>query len=302
MIETRRAAALKRILEALLRDRGDAFLQSDPLEWVRSYRDPGDQEVAAFTASCFAIGRVDLVRKAVREVLDRMGPSPRRFVIESDLRRFQTTYLDFVYRFFRGNDVALLLSGLRRVLKSHGSLERFFIEGYDPNVSDIGPALSRFVHGFLRLPSCTKSAPLKSGLAAFLSNPQNGSGCKRLNLFLRWVVRRGEPDLGLWTSVSPSKLIVPLDTHVIRMGRLLGLTQRTAPGWKMALDITRSLRRFDPDDPVKYDFALCHAGMMLACPSDDNKQACSPCMFRICCTAWERTAPLRTKGNKARSV
>jgi uncharacterized protein (TIGR02757 family) len=107
--------------------------------------------------------------------------------------------------------------------------------------------------------------PSRPGVGYFFARPSTGGACKRLNLFLRWMVRRDAVDLGVWTRVKASQLIVPLDTHVIRVGRCLGLTRYKSPGWKMAADITRSLRGLDPKDPVKYDFSLCHIGMMNAC-------------------------------------
>jgi uncharacterized protein (TIGR02757 family) len=107
--------------------------------------------------------------------------------------------------------------------------------------------------------------PPRPGVCYFFPRPSAGSACKRLNLYLRWMVRRDEVDLGVWARVSPGKLIVPLDTHVIRLGRCLRLTRYTSPGWKMAAEITASLRRLDPADPVRFDFALCHLGMMSAC-------------------------------------
>ncbi|MGE3473913.1 MAG: DUF2400 family protein, partial [Vicinamibacterales bacterium] len=103
------------------------------------------------------------------------------------------------------------------------------------------------------------------GVAYFFSRPSLGGACKRLNLFLRWVVRRDAVDLGLWTAATPAQLVVPLDTHIIRVGRCLGLTRRTSPGWKMAVDITATLKTLHPDDPVRYDFSMCHLGMMGAC-------------------------------------
>jgi uncharacterized protein (TIGR02757 family) len=109
------------------------------------------------------------------------------------------------------------------------------------------------------------TVPARPGVCYFFPRPSAGSGCKRLNLFMRWMVRRDELDLGVWTRVSPARLIVPLDTHVIRVGRCLKLTRYTSPGWAMALDITRALRALDPADPVKYDFSVCHLGMMNAC-------------------------------------
>jgi hypothetical protein len=107
--------------------------------------------------------------------------------------------------------------------------------------------------------------PRRPGAHYFFPRPSSGSACKRLNLFLRWMVRRDAVDLGVWTRISPAGLVVPLDTHVIRVGRCLRLTRRLSPGWRMAADITASLRAIDPADPVKYDFSLCHLGMANAC-------------------------------------
>ena len=135
---------------------------------------------------------------------------------------------------------------------------------------DVEPALDSFSTRALALDlrAAYGSVPKRPGVCYFFPRPSAGSGCKRLNLFLRWMVRRDALDLGVWTRVSPAKLVVPLDTHVIRVGRCLRLTRYTSPGWPMARDITASLRRLDPDDPVKYDFALCHLGMMNACGFD----------------------------------
>ena len=126
------------------------------------------------------------------------------------------------------------------------------------------------------------STPAKPGVAYFFSRPGSGGACKRLNLFLRWMVRIDRVDLGIWSRVKPAQLIVPLDTHVIRVGRCLRLTRLTSPGWRMAADITRSLRALDPRDPVRYDFALCHLGMMNAC-GFESKQGDSQCQLKGVC-------------------
>ena len=127
------------------------------------------------------------------------------------------------------------------------------------------------------------------GVAYFFPRPSKGSACKRLNLFLRWMVRTDAIDLGVWTRVSPSRLVVPLDTHVIRLGRCLRLTHYTSPGWKMAAEITQSLRAIDPQDPVRFDFSLCHVGMMNAC-GFNRAQRDSQCPLRGACHPVVRTA------------
>ena len=131
--------------------------------------------------------------------------------------------------------------------------------------------------------------PKRPGVCYFFPRPAAGSACKRLNLFLRWMVRRDEIDMGVWTSVSSSRLIVPLDTHVIRLGQCLRLTRYVSPGWNMAAEITASLRAIDPRDPVRYDFSLCHVGMMNACgygKSGSNAQ----CPLRGACRPMKATS------------
>jgi uncharacterized protein (TIGR02757 family) len=276
--------SVHRTLNILLRKFHIDDLRSDPLEFVVRYTDPRDREIAAFVAACFTIGRVDLVRKSVRILLDVMDSSPLRFLMESGPDRLKKHFRGFVYRFFDGDDVAVLLFWIKQILELHGSVEHFFLEGYHEDDPDIGPALSRFVSRIIRLETqpIVSSLPPRSGLKAYLSDPETGSGCKRLNLFLRWMVRREIPDLGIWTSVSPAKLVIPLDTHVIRLGKKLGLTRRATPDWKMALEITESLRRLEPLDPVKYDFVLCHAGMMNPCPREG--EGCGKCEVLSCCS------------------
>jgi len=144
---------------------------------------------------------------------------------------------------------------MRRMVDRSGSIEGFFVDGVDAGAEDVGPALDRFSTGALAL---GVGSP---GVGYFFPKPSAGSACKRLNLFLRWMVRRDALDLGVWTRVPAAKLIVPLDTHVIRVGRHLKLTRYASPGWAMARDITASLRALDPEDPVKYDYSLCHLSM-----------------------------------------
>ena len=265
-----RAAALATLAPAL--DRAyDGFNLAhstrDPIWTVRRFTDPADQEVVAFIASALAFGRVQSVLHTVDAVLAVMGPSPSAF-----LRAFTPdragTFDTLGHRWIRSRDLAALAWQLHQILCDHGSIEGFFTDGgRHAGDETVEAALESFSHRAmaLDLKAIYGRARPVPGVGYFFSRPSSGGACKRLNLFLRWVVRRDAVDLGLWTAVTPSQLIVPLDTHIIRVGRCLGLTARVSPGWKMAVDITATLRRLAPRDPVRYDFAMCHLGMMGAC-------------------------------------
>jgi uncharacterized protein (TIGR02757 family) len=187
-----------------------------------------------------------------------------------------------------------LLWLLRQMMERSGSIEGFFLDGYDPSSPDISDALESFSTRALTLDveAAYGRAARPRAVRFFFPRPSAGSGCKRLNLFLRWMVRRDALDLGVWSRVSPAKLVVPLDTHVIRVGRCLRLTRYTSPGWAMARDITSTLSRLDPYDPVKYDFALCHLGMMNAC-GFNRAQVDAQCPLRGVCRPRIRR-PLRS--------
>jgi uncharacterized protein (TIGR02757 family) len=240
---------------------------ADPIQIVRRWQTPADQEIVAFCAAALAFGRVASVLQSIERLLAVMNGAPVAFVSTFDPRRSRPQFTNLGHRWTRGPDLAALLWIVRQMLDTAGSIEGFFLQAYDPDADHVGAALDSFSARALSLDvkAVYGARPARPGVGYFFPRPSAGSGCKRLNLFLRWMVRRDALDLGVWRHVSPAKLIVPLDTHVIRVGRCLRLTRYTAPGWRMADEITRSLRTLDPDDPVKYDFALCHLGMMNAC-------------------------------------
>ena len=240
---------------------------SDPVHIVRRYTAPEDREVVAFCAAALAFGRVASVLNSIETLLGAMGPHPGRFVRNFDPARDRAAIDPVVHRWIRGRDLVALLLILQRMLCEAGSIERFFVAGDDATAPDIGPALDAFSARALEtnLRPAYGRVPKRPGVCYFFPRPSAGSACKRLNLFLRWMVRHDEIDFGMWTLVSPSRLIIPLDTHVIRLGRCLGLTRYCTPNWKMAAEITASLRATNPIDPVRYDFSLCHVGMMNAC-------------------------------------
>jgi len=240
---------------------------SDPIWIVRRFRHPADREVVAFCAAALAFGRVQSVLNTIEALVAVMGEHPAEYVRRFEPEIHGAALFPLVHRWTRGVDLVALLWVLRQMLERGGSIEGFFAEGMRPDAATVEEALESFscrAMG-LDLGEAYGRVPPKPGVAYFFSRPSSGGACKRLNLFLRWMVRIDRVDLGLWSRVRPSQLIIPLDTHVIRVGRCLRLTRRVSPGWRMAADITAALRALDPRDPVRYDFSLCHLGMMSAC-------------------------------------
>ena len=284
---------LKKTLDSLYHQYNCIDAATDPIQIVRRFGNPADREVVGFCAAALAFGRVASVLRSIERVLDVLGPAPAAFVRRFEPQRDGKPLSDFVHRWTRGSDLTALLWTMRTMLE-HGSIEAFFLKGYDRGAVDVAEALDSFSARALvtDLGAAYGRVPAKPGVQYFFPRPSSGSGCKRLNLFLRWMVRRDAVDLGVWTRVSPAQLVVPLDTHVIRVGRCLRLTRRMSPGWKMAAEITSALRTLDPDDPVKYDFSLCHLGMANGC-GFDRRQRDSLCPLAGHCYPSPPRARLR---------
>lgn len=256
----------------------------DPIQIVRRYPRVDDREVVAFVAAGLAFGRVASVMASIESICAVLGPSPAAFIRQFDPGRDSDALRPLVHRWTTGPDFVGLLWVVRQLMQRDGSLERSFAAGLNPVAPDVGPALEAFssrARGIDLRPAYGRR-PRKPGAHHFFSRPSTGSACKRLNLFLRWMVRADRVDPGGWTAVPARQLVVPLDTHTIRVGKCLRLTRRASPGWKMAAEITAALRRFDADDPVRYDFALCHLSMMGGC-GYGSKQGDSQCLLRGHC-------------------
>jgi uncharacterized protein (TIGR02757 family) len=258
---------LRSALDTLYADFNVEHSVADPIWIVRRYERPDDREVAGFIAAALAFGRVQSVLNSIESMLAVMGPSPAAFVRGFDPVRDRRAFDHLVHRWTRGSDMAALVWLMHQMIATSGSIEGFFVEGLSADAVDVSEALQSFSTRALALDqkAVYLRARPKPGVAYFFSRPSSGGACKRLNLFLRWMVRSDRVDLGVWHRVRPGQLIVPLDTHVIRVGQCLRLTRFKSPGWRMAADITASLRELDPVDPVKFDFSICHLGMMNAC-------------------------------------
>ncbi len=230
------------------------FVHPDPLEFLYRYDDPDDREVVGLIASTLAYGRVRQILRSVGNALERAGPHPAAFVRNSSPDSLRRAFEGFKHRFTTGEDLCSMLDGVRTVVDEHGTLGGFFSTLLQPEDETVLPALTTFVG------SITAAVGEPFGTCP-LSAPERGSACKRLHLFLRWMVRRDDVDPGGWDAVPASKLIVPLDTHMHRLSLLLGLTDRRQANGRTALEVTSAFRGLSSDDPVKYDFALTRLGI-----------------------------------------
>lgn len=281
-----RARALKALLDPFVAayDAG-ARLGFDPVELPHRYRRPQDIEVAALLSASLAYGRADLFKPKLEQLLGAMGESPADFALHFTPARGKKAFDGFVYRFNLAADVGLLVAGMGSLLREHGSLGAAF--RLDLPLQE---ALTDFVvrlRSHPREPIVAAMGPLR-GIDHLVPLPSRGGSCKRLLLFLRWMARGPDAvDFGLWP-LAPAKLIIPLDTHIARMAKLLGLTARSDLSWKTAEEITASLRRLCPEDPVRYDFALCHYGMSGVCPARPVPENCAVCALAPGCRVGKR--------------
>ena len=234
------------------------YIDPDPLLFPRRYISPLDIEAAAFISASFALGRVNLILAFLERIFSALGGStgPHSGLVEHSEEEIAVLFGDFRYRFYSPEDIIHFMKGLRRLYLVHGSIESCFLNGYAASGEPGMP-----------------EQPVLSGLAAvadevngegsrrnIVADPRAGSACKRLFLFLRWVVRSDDIDPGFW-SLSPSELVIPLDTHVMQVGSFLGLTSRRSPDFRTAVEITENLKLIDKEDPVRYDFSMSRIGI-----------------------------------------
>jgi uncharacterized protein (TIGR02757 family) len=271
----------------------EARKAADPVAFAHRYDAPRDQEIAAVLAACFAYGRVAGFRPVLVRLFDeadRHG-GPRGWTDAFDPVAHGTALRPLVYRWNRGVDVILLLAALRRVLVGRTSLEQAL-----PPEDPLPEALDGLICALrdaavAEAGSCGIEAAtfdeLPRGFRTFLPRPRDGSACKRWWMFLRWMIRPPTEgiDLGLWSTRRPSELLVPLDTHVLRLSRFLGLTARRDGSLRTAREVTLALAACDPVDPVRYDFALAHLGISGACRGRRDRAICPACALDPVCRA-----------------
>jgi uncharacterized protein (TIGR02757 family) len=249
-------------LDAFIREKLEAlyfqynrptFIQPDPLQFLHEYEEIRDREIVGFVASALAYGRVAQILRSVSTVLERMGPSPQGYLLESTHAALRKTFRGFKHRFTTGEELATTLFCIKRIIERHGSLNACFVSHLHDGDENVLRALCEFVGELV----CIDNGQFNS----LMPSPKRGSACKRLNLFLRWVVRSDAVDPGGWHSVPAHGLIVPMDTHMHRIALCMGLTRRKQPDMQAALEMTAGFRRLAPDDPIRYDFSLTRLGI-----------------------------------------
>ena len=272
-----RVEELRPVLERLYTEfhRTD-FLESDPVSFAHEFDDPADREVAALIAAAFAFGNVTSIKTTVRQILKPLRPHPAQAIAAREPGDWARAYPKFVYRWVRPRDLRHFLAWTGGALREYGSLGALWQQLDDPNEETVLPTLQDWIDALTAMPTGnlrprrrtlhragSRPRPLPSGAHLLLTPPDKKSACKRMNMFLRWVARPADGiDLGLWSHVSPARLVMPVDTHVLKAARVLGLTQRPTADLRTALEITRALRQIDPADPVRFDFALVRPGIL----------------------------------------
>ncbi len=296
--ERKRDVAVKAALD-LVRERADlsARRNADPVAFVHLQKTHEDREIVGLLAAVCAFGNVTTIRQKLGELLHLIGPSPAR-AADAPEALFERL-AGFRHRLFRGEDLARLLVGARRVQQASGTLGKAFqdeLARADRELAGEVPeacfreALARFCDRIRAEGGFSKSGipdpSRRRGPAHLLSDVRAGSASKRLLLFLRWMVRPADGiDLGLW-SVPTTRLLIPVDVHIHKLSRNLGLATRGDLSWKTCVEITKALARLDPDDPTRYDFSLCHMGMVQRCPSKADAARCEGCGVQSVCIHW----------------
>ncbi len=251
------SAVLKSYLDGLVeRFERPGFVDGDPVSLPHGFDDPDDQAVIGLWAALLAWGRRDVMLRKLRDLCKRMGYQPARFIRRFDEARDGGKLSGFKHRTFQPIDARWLAKNLSAALRRHGSVENLFADHLPPGAEHVGPAIQGFSETLLGIDPETPAR-----LRKHLARPAAGSACKHLAIYLRWMVRPGPVDLGLWTRIAPAQLVLPLDVHSGRQARALGLLERKSNDWKAALALTKRCRRFSPEDPARYDFAFFGTGV-----------------------------------------
>ena len=233
------------------------FVHPDPLEFLYKYEEPSDREICGLVASSLAYGRVAQILKSVNAVLEKMTPSPSKFLKDSTTKSLNSIFFGFKHRFTTGEELALTLLSVKQIIEKFGSLEACFISGFEKlNGTDNETILLALLNF-----ACELNTPFRGRSNSLIASHEKKSAMKRLNLFLRWMVRSDAVDPGGWKGIKKSQLLIPLDTHMHKISLSLGFTKRAQTDIRTVIEITNALRKISPGDPIKYDFVLTRFGI-----------------------------------------
>lgn len=246
---------LKDLLDNLYVKYRNKHSSKDPVWRLHDFSDVRDIEIIGLITSCYSYGQVDQINLFVNKFLKNINSGVHEFTSNYSEQKDKKYIKDLSYRFNTGADLSLLLINISNAIRKFGCLQELFLQKYNESDDNILKGLTFFS---AKLNETTAN---NSNYKYLIPLAENGSTCKRLNLYLRWMVRKDEIDLGIWSKINSAKLIMPVDTHIYRISRKLKLVKRRSCDLKYALELTEKLKQFDPSDPVKYDFALCHLGI-----------------------------------------
>jgi len=258
-----------------------SLIEPDPLQFVYKYSEQSDMEIAGLLSAMLAYGRVKQIQNSLTGLFCLIGESPYAFVMDFGPAHRKRLH-GFKHRFTTGDDISDLLTLLKKILEESGSIENYFLLGYSETDGSIIPALSNFCDSLLDMYAAEHKGNISRGLKYLLASPSRGSACKRLNLFLRWMVRDDAVDAGLWKSVDKAKLVVPVDVHMGRLCRILRFHDNKTVTLKTAVKITERFAEIESTDPVKYDFALSRVGIVENC-TGKYSPACDFCELSAFC-------------------
>ncbi len=236
-------------------------ISPDPLQFLHLFDDEKDIEAIGFIASVFAYGNVNQIIKTIDKILVAAENKPYDFIINFDRGNSAAKLTGIKHRFYSEDDIVSFFAALNSTYKQYDLLKNLFLKYYNPEEKNLKETINKFSSRLIKEVVIHKSGIASHGVKFMFPLPSIGSACKRMNLFLRWMIRKDELDFGLWNEIPTDKLVIPVDTHIARVCKELKLTSLKNVSWKMAEEITDNLKKYDAEDPVKYDFAICHIGM-----------------------------------------
>ncbi|MFN8673852.1 MAG: TIGR02757 family protein [Candidatus Sericytochromatia bacterium] len=265
--ELKEKSKLHAYLDSLvLKYKNPSFITNDPIRFPHRYTEPKDQEIMGFIAAMMAQGKRTKIVESIEKIETLMGKKPYDYIAnfnyEIEKERFKD-FSHFAYKNILGSEIVCIFYLLKQVIQKYGSLKALFLEGLDPKTQK--NSKEALIH-FTKVIFSQEAPPdpdivIDGKIKSLLPSPEKGSACKRLNMMLRWFVRKDDVDLGIWSEVPASMVLIPLDFHVSKLSRELGLTTRKQDDWVTAEQITERLKEFDPEDPSKYDFAIFGMGI-----------------------------------------